>query len=111
MTILNKLKLDLLGGEKARLLKHYTQDNKAHDTYLKGHYFLEKRTKEAMDEGIEHFKKAIEIDSRFVLAYAGFTDSYIDLGWFGYLPKKDAYTRAKAEAIKALEIDDTLSEA
>jgi TolB-like protein/Tfp pilus assembly protein PilF len=111
MTILNKLKLDLLGGEKARLLKHYTQDSRAYDLYLKGRYFEDKRTKEAMNKGIEYFNKAIEIDPKFALAYTGLTDSYLDLGWFGYLPKTEAYSRAKAEAIKALEIDDTLSEA
>jgi serine/threonine protein kinase/Tfp pilus assembly protein PilF len=110
-TILNKLKLDLLGGEKEKLLKRYTRDSQAYDLYLKGLDLVGKRTKEAMEEGIEYFNRAIEIDPKFALAYAGLTEAYIDLGWFGFLPKKDAYTRAKEKAVKALEIDDTLSEA
>jgi len=110
-TILNKLKLDLLGGEKEKLLKRYTRDSQAYDLYLKGLDLVGTRKKEAMEEGLEYFNRAIGKDSKFALAYAGLTDAYIDLGWFGFMPKKDAYTRGKEKALKALEIDDTLSEA
>jgi serine/threonine protein kinase/Tfp pilus assembly protein PilF len=111
VTIMNKLELDLLKGEKEKLLKRYTRDSEAYDLYLKGRYLVEKRTKEAMEEGIEHFNKAIEIDPKFALAYTGLTDAYVNLAWFGYLPTTDAYARARTQATKALEIDGTLSEA
>ncbi len=78
---------------------------------MQGHYFRNKKTEKGWKRSIESFQKAVEKDPEFALAHTGLADCYLDLGWYGFLPRKDAYTRSKAEAIKALEIDDTLSEA
>jgi tetratricopeptide (TPR) repeat protein len=61
-----------------------------------------------------YFEQAVERDPGYALAYAGMAESYVlmaDLGATFKLPPKDAYTRAKAAALRAVEIDDTLAEA
>ena len=58
----------------------------------------DKRTKEAMEEGIEYFNRAIGMDPKFALAYAGLTDAYIDLAWFGYYAEKRCLCPSKGES-------------
>jgi len=111
LAIVDKLKLKLLKEEKAKLVKHHTENLDAYNFYLKGRYFWNKRTEHGLKKSLENLQRAIEIDPEFALAHAGLSDTYATLGWYGFLPRKDAFTRAKAEAIKALEIDDTVGEA
>lgn len=111
--ISEKLKLKLTGEEKKRLTKSYTDNTEAYQFYLKGRYFVtSKRTEEWIKKGIEYFQKAIDLDPNYALAYAGIAEAY---GFFasstgGWAPS-DAYPKAKAAALKALELDDTLGEA
>ncbi len=109
--ISEKLRLRLTGEEEKRLTKRYTESIEAYQNYLKGRYYWEKWTEEAWKKGIEYFQQAIETDPTYARAYAGLADSYVYLGWFCVLPPKEAYPRAKAAAIKALEMDDSLAEA
>ncbi len=111
LAIIENLKIKLLGEEKAGLVKRYTQNLEAYDLYLKGRYFWNKRTEESLMKGIEYFEQAIEEDPNYALAYAGLADSYNILGFYSALPPKEAYQKAKAAALKALELDDALSEA
>ncbi len=111
LAIVNKLKLKLLGGEKAKLVKRHTEDLDAYNLYLKGRYFWNKRTEEGFQKSLECFWQAIEKDPTYALAYAGIADCYDLLGWYGYLPPKEAFPRAKAAAEKALEMDNALAEA
>ncbi len=106
-----KLMLRLTGEEKQRLTKRHTENTEAYQLYLKGRYYWNKRTEEALKKGIEYFQQAIAKDPGYALAYAGLSDSYSVLGYYNYLPPKEAYSRAKGAAAKALEIDDTLAEA
>jgi len=62
-------------------------------------------------KGIEHFKKAIDQDPNYAAAYAGLADSYIILANWGIAPPGDEYKKARAAALKALELDDELAEA
>ena len=64
-----------------------------------------------MIKSIEYFNEAIEKDPAYAQAYAGIADSYNTLGFWGFLPPKDAFPKARAAAEKALEIDDLLAEA
>ena len=83
----------------------------AHEAYLKGRYYWNKWTPDGYQKAAEYFQQAIVDDSNYPAAYAGLADSYALLGYYGVLTPKDAFPRAKAAALKALELDDTLSEA
>ena len=109
LAIVNKLKL--LVGEKAKLVKRHTDDLEAYNLYLKGRWFWNRRTEAGLKKAIEYLKQAIEKDPSYVLPYTGLADCYNILGWYGYLPPKKAFPRAKAAAEKSLEMDDTLAEA
>ena len=111
--ISERLRLSLSGQEKKRLAKRYTQDTEAYHLYLKGRHCWNKRTAEDIQRGIEFFKRAIEKDPNFALAYAGIADSYHLLCGtaFAALHPEEAVPRAEAAASRALQIDDTLAEA
>lgn len=83
----------------------------AHEDYLRGRYYWNKRTEAGLRRGIEYFQKAIDQEPNYALAYAGLADSYIMLANWGFTAPGDAYLKAKAAALKALELDDQLAEA
>jgi tetratricopeptide (TPR) repeat protein len=107
--ISEKLRLRLTGGQKKRLTRHYTENTEAYQAYLKGRYFWNKFTGEALKKSIEHFQHAIEIDPNYALAYAGLADAYHEL--VGVHSPGEVMPKAKAAAMKALELDGTLAEA
>jgi serine/threonine protein kinase/Tfp pilus assembly protein PilF len=111
ISIVDKLRLKLLGEEREQLTKRYTEDTEAYNLYTKGYYFLYKRTEDDLKRSIECFEQAIELDPKYALAYAGLADAYITLGDWEFLESKEAYSKAKAAATKAQKIDDLLPEA
>jgi serine/threonine protein kinase/Tfp pilus assembly protein PilF len=111
LTIVEKLKVKLLGDEKEKMLKRYTSNLDAYDLYLKGRYHWNKRTPEALKKAMAHFQEVIRKDPDYALAYAGLADCYSMLEQVNVLPPKKAFSKAKALACKALEIDETLAEA
>jgi serine/threonine protein kinase/tetratricopeptide (TPR) repeat protein len=111
LAIVDKLKPKLLGGEKERLVKHYTDNLEAYNLYLKGRYFWNKRTGEGLKKGMEYFQQAIEKDPTYALAYAGLADAYNMLADYGFLAPEEAFPKAKETAQKALKIDEKLAEA
>jgi serine/threonine protein kinase len=109
--IVKKLKVKLFGEEKEALVKRHTDNPDAHSLYLKGRYFWNKRTEIFLKKAIEHFEKAIESDPNYGMAYAGLSDCYNLLPWYSMVPPADAHPKAKKAALKALELDNNLSEA
>lgn len=111
--VAHALTLRLTGEERKLLGKRYTENSEAYELYLKGRYYWNKRTADGLERSIECFRNAISIDSRYALAHAGLADTYTLLGDVGFtsIPPKEAFSKAKKSAIKALEIDDTLAEA
>jgi eukaryotic-like serine/threonine-protein kinase len=111
--IAGRLRLRLTGEEKKRLARRYTRNTDAYHCYLKGRYYWNKRTPEDLKRGIEFFNQAIEKDPHYTLAYAGLADSYYLLAGtaFAALAPGEAFPKAKAAALKALELDDSLAEA
>jgi serine/threonine protein kinase/Tfp pilus assembly protein PilF len=109
--IVDNLKLKILGEEKAKLKKRYTENLEAYNLYLQGRYFWSKRTKEGLVKALEYFNQAIERDPNYALAYVGVADVYNMRASYRYLRPKEAYPMAKAAAMKALEIDYDLAEA
>jgi eukaryotic-like serine/threonine-protein kinase len=109
--IADRLRLRLSETQRRRLEKRPTINNEAYQLYLKGRFYLNKRTGAGMKRSIELFDESIALDPSFALAYAGLADTYLNLGGWGQLAPHDAYPRAKTAATRALEIDDTLAEA
>jgi len=111
--ISEKLRIELTGGEQKRLTKNYTQNIEAYQLYLKGRYYWNKRTEEGVRKAIEYFQQAIDKDPNYALAYSGLADCYNSFGFsfdVGLLPPHEAIPKAKAEAAKALALNDTLAE-
>lgn len=105
-----QLRLKLTADEKKRLTTRYTDNPAAYHFYIKGRYHWNKYANKGLSTAIEYFKKAIDEDPLYALAYAGMSDSYFRLSNL-YAPTAEAMPKAKAAALKALEIDETLAEA
>jgi TolB-like protein/DNA-binding winged helix-turn-helix (wHTH) protein/Tfp pilus assembly protein PilF len=88
-----------------------TQELEAYDLYLRGQYFLNKRNVPAMEEAIAYYQQATVKDPRQARAFAGIADAYALLGGYSGRPQREDMARARAAALKALEIDGTLAEA
>jgi serine/threonine-protein kinase len=109
--ISEKLRLQLTGEEKQRLVKRYTDNIEAYHLYLKGRYYVHKRTPDWIKKGIEHFLEAIDLDPNYALAYAGLAEAYGFLASStGGQPPREAYPKARSAAAKALELDESLGE-
>ena len=109
--ISGKLRQRLTGADKKRLTKRYTENAEAYGLYLKGRYHWNKRTADDLQKGIGYFQQAIEKDPTYALAYAGLAESYGILWNYTGLPASETFPKAKAAALKALELDDTLAQA
>ena len=86
-------------------------DPETHEDYLRGRYFLARRTAEAMHIAADYFQRAVQRDPRYQQAYVGLALAYQLLGSYEVLPPDKSYPLALKFANKALELDDTLSEA
>jgi serine/threonine protein kinase/tetratricopeptide (TPR) repeat protein len=109
--IFERLRLSLTGDEKKRVNKRPTLDAQAYQDYLRGQFYWNKRTADGVKKGIEYFQRAIERDPGYTLPYVGLADCYNILGFYAYAAPRDAFPKAKAAALKALEIDGALTEA
>jgi len=109
--ISEKLRLKLTRAEKKRLTKRETVDAEAYQMYLKGRHHWNRWTEDGFYKAIEYFQQAVEKDPSYALAYTGVADSYVLLGWNGYLPPKEAFPKAKRAAMGALRLDSNLGEA
>ena len=109
--VADALALRLSGEEKERLTRRYTDNLEAYQLYLTGRYHWTKFTPPDIRKGIGFFQQAIELDPKYALAYFGFAEANRSLAINADVPSKDCLPQAKAAAIKALEIDDSLAEA
>lgn len=109
--ISEKLRVRLTGEEQKRVTKSYTDNAEAYDFYLKGRYHLNRLTDEGFMKGRDYFQQAIDKDPNYALAYAGLADAYNRLSGFNALPPREGFPKARAAAMKALELDDKLAEA
>ena len=111
LAIVEKLRVQLLGDEKAKIVKRYTEDPEAYNLYLKGLYFINKWTEEGTQRGLEYIQMATEVDPDFALAYLGIAHTYTTIGLLSLSPPREIFSKAKDMLRKALEIDNTLYEA
>jgi TolB-like protein/Tfp pilus assembly protein PilF len=109
-TLTQKMQLRLEGNERG-IAKKYTTSNDAYQLYLKGRYHWSRRTKEDILKAIDNYKKAIDLDPAFALAYAATAEAYNSMGKNPDAPPKDCIPLAKQAATRALEIDPMLPQA
>ena len=109
--ISEKLRLELSGRDRERLLKRQTENTAAYHLYLRGRYHWNKRTGEGLRAAIEYFQQAVDLDPGYATAYAGLADGYLVLAFFAPNPAKGFAAKARAAALKALEIDPGMGEA
>jgi TolB-like protein/cytochrome c-type biogenesis protein CcmH/NrfG len=109
--VTDALQVQLGAGEKQLLDRKGTENLDAYNAYLKGLYHMNKYTEEGFKTAIKHFGEAVEKDPGYAQAYAMTAFSYDNLGFFGFLPQKVAFSKGRAAITKALELDDTRPEA
>jgi|SRR5215469_3499658 len=109
--ICENLRLRLTPEDEKRLAKRPTQNREAYQFLLRADYFVTKWTLDGLQRGMGYARQAIEADPLYAEAYAYVGAGYVGLGLLGYLVPSEAFPRAKAAALKALEIDDSLPEA
>ena len=111
--ISSQLQIKLNDQDAKQVSKQYTAKPEAYDLYLKGQYFLMQRTQASTEKALDYFHQAIEKDSSYALAYAGMADAYNYLGITGALlggpPPKQVMPKAREAAVKALQLDETVS--
>ncbi len=107
--IIAALKVNLSPEEKMNLTKNYTDNPEAYRLYRKGRWFWDKRTKESYDSAESNYKRALELDPDYALAYAGLADCYT-FNQKG-LSQMEAIPIARDYTNKALMLDSNLTEA
>jgi len=109
--VADALALRLSGEEKSRLTKRYTENVEAYQLYLTGRYHWSRATSPDIRKGIGFLQQAIELDPGYALAYAGLAAANRALAMNADAPAKDCLPQAKAAAMKAIELDDSVAEA
>jgi len=111
--IVDEIRINLTKEDKERLAKNPAVSPEAYEEYLKGRYYWNRRSDEGFAKAIGYFESATRRDPQYALAYAGLADCYGIIGAtiYGSVPAAEAAPKAKAAAIRALEIDPSLAEA
>ena len=107
----SKLKSKLSGADVARVEKNYTSNPLAYQLYLKGRFYWNKRTNESLKQAADFYQQAIEKDPNYALAYSGLSDAYGLFSLQSVESPQEAMPKAKAAALRAIELDDSLAEA
>ena len=110
-TIANQIHITLTPGQQSRLATRSNLDPDAYEAYLKGRYYWNKRTAEGMQKAQVYFQQAINKDPSYGAAYSGLADCNSGLTWHGFTSPAETLPRAKAAALKAVEIDPQSAEA
>jgi TolB-like protein/Flp pilus assembly protein TadD len=111
--VADQIRINLTPQEQAALKNAKVVIPEAYESYLKGRYFWNKRTADGLKVALAYFQQAIEEDPKYAQAYSGLADTYALLGDWQYavMTPKEAFPKAKAAAVKALELDSSLGEA
>jgi TolB-like protein/tetratricopeptide (TPR) repeat protein len=110
-TIADTLQAKLSGAEKTAMSKQPTASPEAHELYLRGRFFWNKRTAADLRRSIDYFNEAITKDPNYAPAYAGEAQAWSVLSAYNAASPADSYPQAEAFAKKALAIDNTSAEA
>ena len=109
--IAKEIRVKLTPEERTRLADARPVDPAAHDAYLRGRYFWNRRTEAELHKAKDYFEQAIAKDPGYAPAYSGLADTYFYLsyGW-GHIPPREGMPLARAAALKAIELDDSAAE-
>ena len=110
-SVVDRLKVSLAEGLRRPLIDRHTQNTRAYEYYLKGRFYWTRRYHGGLVAALEHFKKAIEEDAGYALAFAGLADAYAFIGVYAVQRPRLALAQAIAAAERALAIDPNLPEA
>jgi serine/threonine protein kinase/tetratricopeptide (TPR) repeat protein len=108
--VASQLRPQLGGAQRERLAKVGTQSAEAYQLYLKGRYHFDKFTKEDFESAAGFFEKAVALDGSYAAAHAGLADVYALQGYYGYAHSREAFTKSRQAATRALELDSELPE-
>ena len=110
-TVAKEIEVHLTPKEATRLAKRQTVNPEAHVEYLKGRHTYSGTSPQAIELSVRHFRRALELDPAFALAWAGLAECHIVRAGRGMAPPAEAFDEARAAARKALELDDSVAEA
>jgi len=110
-SIASEVKIKLTPQEQARLASGRPVAPEAHEAYLRGRYEWNKWTEEGLKKSVEYFERAIQKDPAYAQPWAGLSDTYQFLSLWDSWPAEVAMPKAKAAALEAVDLDDTLSDA
>jgi len=108
--IADRLDVELATGGKGRATPRPVNPQ-AYELYLRGRYYWNKRTPDALLQALDQFNRAVQLDSTYAAAYAGLADTYVLMSVYSGTPPAESYPRARAAALHALKIDERLAEA
>lgn len=109
--ISRSLAVKLVPEHRALLPRSISSNTEAYELYLRGRYYLNQRIEQSCSKAVEYFEQALEKYPDYAPAYVGLADAYTVIGFYGAIPPKTAFERAKAAATTAVRLDDELSEA
>jgi TolB-like protein/Tfp pilus assembly protein PilF len=109
--IANEIRMKLNPQEQAHQTTPRSVNPEAYDAYLKGRSQWYKISRQGINDAERSFQLALEKDPNYALAYAGLADVWMMRADAGYAAPSETLPKAKAAALKALQLDDTLSEA
>lgn len=109
--IANEIRMTIGPREQAHLAKPREINPEAYEAYLKGRFQWYKISKQGLEDATRYFQLALKKDPNYALAYAGLADVWMMRADSGYAPPSETLPKAKPAALKALQLDDTLSEA
>lgn len=109
--VADEIRIKVSPKEAARLAEARPVMPAAYDRYVRGRFYWSKRNPAAMEQAIQEFRLAIDADPLYASAYSGLADCYSMIGAFRWKPSRDAFSRARAAARRALELDPDLGEA
>jgi TolB-like protein len=104
------LKIKLIDSTKRRLEKAPTENTEAYMLYLKGRYYWNERTRPSIEKGIAYLQKALQADPGLALAYSDLANAYVLMADYGLMPTSEAHAKVRGNALRALEIDPSLSQ-
>jgi eukaryotic-like serine/threonine-protein kinase len=105
------LRLKLTGAQKKTLRTRTTSKAEAYQEYLRGRHHWHSWNAECFAKAIVHFEQALQHDPMYALAYAGLGNTYGAMSYYGYMAPAEGFPRARAAALRALELDDRLADA
>lgn len=109
--IANEIRMTITPQEQARLARPRAINPEAYEAYLKGRFQWYKISKQGIEDAERYFQLALQKEPNYALAYAGLADVWLMRADSGYAAPSETLPKAKAAALKALQLDDTLAEA